>query len=126
VFQRYVLGVTHAWTEEAAIYAMMWLGLVGAALGLRRGTHIAIAYFAGKVERVAGRAIAALVWTSELLFALFLVVYGWRLAMAVMAESSPGTGVPVGVVNLALPIAGALMLLFLAEQAARAWARRRS
>lgn len=126
VFQRHRLGVTHAWTEEAAIYAMMWLGLIGAALGLRRGSHIAIEYFARKMERFAGRALAALVWIAELLFALFLVIYGWRLAGHFMSESSPGTGIPVGVVDLALPIGGAMMILFLLEQAAAAWARRAS
>ena len=126
VFQRYVLGVTHAWTEEAALYAMMWLGLVGAALGLRRGSHIAIAYFTRKLEGAAGRAVAALVWCSEALFALFLLVYGWRLSRAFLTESSPGTGIPAGIIYLALPLGGALMMLFLVEQASLAWARRRS
>jgi len=128
VFQRKVVGVTHAWTEEGARYAMIWLGLVGAALGLRRGSHIAVEYFAGKMSRnrLVGRAIAAAVWVAEVAFALFLVVCGWRLATALMGESSPGTGLPVGVVDLALPVGGGLMILFLAEQAVAAWSRRRS
>ena len=41
-FTRYVLNDSLAWTEEIARYGLMWITFVGAAVAMRRRTHIAV------------------------------------------------------------------------------------
>ncbi|MGE0503122.1 MAG: TRAP transporter small permease [Rhizobiaceae bacterium] len=41
-FTRYVLNDSFAWTEEIARYLLMWVTFVGAAVAMRKGTHIAV------------------------------------------------------------------------------------
>jgi len=41
-FTRYVLNDSFAWTEEIARYLLMWITFIGAAIAMRRGTHISV------------------------------------------------------------------------------------
>ncbi len=43
-FTRYILNNSLAWTEEIARYMLMWLTFIGAAVAMRRGTHIAVEF----------------------------------------------------------------------------------
>lgn len=42
VFARYVLNAAPAWTEQAALFLMLWFILFAAAAGVREGFHIKI------------------------------------------------------------------------------------
>ncbi len=48
VFQRYVLHYTPPWSEELAVYLMIWFGMIAMAVGVRRNSHMALRYFADK------------------------------------------------------------------------------
>jgi TRAP-type C4-dicarboxylate transport system permease small subunit len=41
-FTRYVLNDSMAWTEEIARYLLIWITFIGAAIAIRRGTHIGV------------------------------------------------------------------------------------
>ncbi|KXF78506.1 hypothetical protein ATN84_01545 [Paramesorhizobium deserti] len=41
-FTRYILNDSFAWTEEIARYLLMWITFIGAAIAMRRGTHISV------------------------------------------------------------------------------------
>ncbi|MCC7271443.1 MAG: TRAP transporter small permease [Alphaproteobacteria bacterium] len=41
-FTRYILNDSLAWTEEVARYLLMWVTFIGAAVPMRRRTHIAV------------------------------------------------------------------------------------
>jgi TRAP-type C4-dicarboxylate transport system permease small subunit len=41
-FTRYVLNDSLAWTEEIARYLLMWVTFIGAAIAMRRRTHIGV------------------------------------------------------------------------------------
>jgi TRAP-type C4-dicarboxylate transport system permease small subunit len=118
VFTRYVLNDPSSWTEELATYLMIWVGLLGASVALRRGAHLGIDYF---VSHLSPRARAG----SEIF--VFLVVAAFSVAVLIIGganlvretlsrgQLSPALGVPMGYVYLALPISGFFLALYSVE-----------
>nr|HOQ06006.1 TRAP transporter small permease subunit [Anaerohalosphaeraceae bacterium] len=49
VFSRYVLRAPSKWTEELAIFLLIWAALLGAAVATGRGAHLGIDYFVQKL-----------------------------------------------------------------------------
>lgn len=122
VVSRLVLRAPSSFTEELAGFLLIWIGLLGAAYCLRTGSHLGIDLL---VARLRGRARRAALIAAHLLVAAFalstLVIGGVllvRLALR-LHQISAAMGLPVGVVYLALPLAGLLMLVFSIDAIAR-------
>ena len=49
VFTRFILNDPSTWTEELAVFLLVWVSLLGAAVALGRGAHLGIDYFVGKL-----------------------------------------------------------------------------
>ena len=45
VFTRFILKNPSTWTEELAVFMLIWVSLLGAAVALNRGAHLGIDYF---------------------------------------------------------------------------------
>lgn len=71
------LGMALFWVDEAAIYAMIWMVLIGASVQLRTGSAIAVDLVAGIVPQGARRALAVTVSMLVLAFALTLAWLSW-------------------------------------------------
>ncbi len=118
VFSRYVLGEQSPWTEELAIYLLVWVSLLGAALTYSEKGHLGVDYFVGKMDPDAQRVAAIVVEVTVLIFACFALVYGgWVLVSQTLAtgQVSPGLGIRMGYVYFAVPLCGAFFALFAAE-----------
>jgi TRAP-type C4-dicarboxylate transport system permease small subunit len=87
VFTRYALGRPIAWVEESATYAFIWMVFVGASLGLKKGRHIFIATFGGRLPVRVGAGLRSVVWLLMLLTLGVLVVQGIKV-MGVEGRSS--------------------------------------
>lgn len=122
VFSRYVLGQQSRWTEELALYLLVWISLLGASVTYADGGHLGVDYIVGKLDEAAAHVARIVV---ELLVATFagivLVRGGWQLVVETLGagQLSPALGVPMGYVYLAAPISGVLFLVFAIERLAR-------
>jgi TRAP-type C4-dicarboxylate transport system permease small subunit len=67
-FTRYVLADSAAWTEEIARYLLIVVTFVGAAIGVRRNTHIHVEFIYRYLPHAAGRALATLVDVIRIAF----------------------------------------------------------
>jgi len=112
VFAGKVLGSRPSWSEEIGRFGMIWFGLIGAAIALRQGAHIGVTFFADRLPRVARRVVDHLVSAATLAFAGFFVYFGALVARQFMHETSAGARIPMGLVYIAIPLAGLLMALF--------------
>lgn len=115
VFARYVLNASPSWSEQLALYVLVWTVLLGAAAGVREGFHIritaahdALAPPARRWALIASHAVTGLIGT-------FLTVYGAQLVARLWAYDIPTLGLPRGSAFLPLPVAGALIAAFSAE-----------
>ena len=108
------------WTEELAKFLLIWVSLLGGAVAFGRHSHLGVDYFVGKLDKGASQWSQMLVHTVVLFFAIaVLVVGGLRVVFNTLAmeQTTPVLGWRMGHVYLALPIAGAFVILYTLDSA---------
>ena len=122
VFSRYVFSISLVWVEEAARFLFTWVIWLGAAVGLRRGQHIAFTFLAMRLSP-RGRAILGSMADLFIIgFLALLVIQGWRVA-----ESVAGTNyiaipwLSVQYAYLVTVIMGGVMLLIQIATTVNRW-----
>ena len=108
------------WTEELAKFLLIWVSLLGGAVAFGRHSHLGVDYFVGKLDKDASQWSQMLVHTVVLFFAIaVLVVGGLRVVFNTLAmeQTTPVLGWKMGHVYLALPIAGAFVILYTLDSA---------
>jgi TRAP-type C4-dicarboxylate transport system permease small subunit len=118
VFTRHILKDASSWTEELATYLMIWVGLLGASVALRRGAHLGIDYFVAQLAPGSKTLIEVFAFLVIAVFSvLVLGIGGTALVRETLArgQASPALGVQMGYVYLALPISGFFLALYSVE-----------
>ena len=115
VFERYVLHYTPPWSEELAVYLMIWFGILGIAAGVRRKSHMALEYFANKFPEPVQKGLRLFNYVLMLIYTSVLFYEGINMVELTMSQKSPAMGLSVGYVYLALPVSAVLMVLFILE-----------
>jgi len=115
VFERYVLHYTPPWSEELAVYLMIWFGIIGIAAGVRRKSHMALEYFADKFPKPVQKGLRLFNYVIMIIYTSVLIYEGINMVELTMSQKSPAIGLPVGYVYLALPVSAVIMVLFLLE-----------
>lgn len=78
-FTRYVLNDSLAWTEEIARYGLMWITFIGAAIVVRKNTHIAVEVLLQFTPAGFARTLLAVVDTIKLGFFILLAYFSWTI-----------------------------------------------
>ena len=110
VIFRYLIHLPLFWTEEFGRYCLVWASLLGAAIALKGGEHIAITLI---MDRIPGKARMAFAHVSRISIALILLVImigGIKLVQVTLTQISPALRVPMAVPYLAIPVSSAIML----------------
>lgn len=112
VVLRYVFNESLIWVEELVRYLVVWMSLLGAGLGLKEKTHIAISILQKVLSPAQGRVVQALADVLILALGALLLVYGLRLALHTWSfgQLSSALRVPMGAVYLCLPLGGLLLI----------------
>ena len=127
VASRFIVQAPSSFTEELAGFLLIWIGLMGAAYGFRTRAHLGIDLLVTRLRggwRL-GAEMAAHVLV--ILFALTTMVGGGIQLVRVafrLEQISAAMGIRVGIVYLALPLSGVLVILFAAERMVKTMAGR--
>ena len=115
VFTRFILDNPSTWTEELAVFMLIWVSLLGAAVALGRGAHLGIDYFVGKLPARARLSTEVFVFFCVSAFSLLVMLVGGidlvRSTLE-MGQESSALRVKVGYVYLAIPISGFFLTLY--------------
>ena len=106
------------WTEEAAIFLLMWLSLLGAAVAYGEKAHLGLDYLVEKLHIEARPIADILAHALSAFFAFFvLIAGGYELVSETLAANqlSPALQVKIGYIYLAVPISGLFILFFALE-----------
>ena len=109
VVSRFVLRSPSSFTEEMAGSLLIWIGLLGAAYGIRTRAHLGIDILVEQLEGRWRRGAEAFAHFLVLLFAFTTMVGGgiWLVRLAFRLDQiSAALGLPMWIVYLALPLSG--------------------
>ena len=115
VFTRFVLKSPSTWTEELAVFMLIWVSLLGAAVALNRGVHLGIDYFVGKLSPRKKLYTEIFAFMCISIFSLTVMVIGGIDLVGStlkLEQMSPALGIKVGYVYLAVPISGFFLVLY--------------
>lgn len=121
VFLRYFYGAALFFADELSRYLLVWLGFLGASLGVRAGAHIGVEFLWRALSPRARRAVALLVAALIFAFLAVITVAGAALLPNQLSQLSPGLGISMFWPYLAIPVGGILMLLQLIDLTLRVW-----
>ncbi len=110
---RFVLEAPLSWSEEFARYCFVWVGMLGAAGGLRRRLHPALDLVEVRLPAAVRPWWRAAILLAALAFAALVAHYGLALARFNMRQRSPAMGLPMGLPYAAIPAGGLLMAVHL-------------
>ena len=85
-FTRYVLNNSFAWTEELAVYCLIPVVFIGAAMCVRRSRHIQVNILYRYLPKPPARALSTLVDVARTLFFAYVSYLVARYALAVDNE----------------------------------------
>jgi TRAP-type C4-dicarboxylate transport system permease small subunit len=115
IFSRYTeLIPAYIWTEEMARFFFIWSIMLGAMVGIREGTHFVVDLW----PAMNARAQAAIRLVASVFVLAFAVVFLWwgidftRFAFNRISELAE---LPLWVIHVAWPLAGATWILFQGE-----------
>jgi len=115
VFARYVLGAAPAWTEQAALFLMLWFILFAAAAGVREGFHINLSLMQDMAKPKTRQVLRFMCHAIVLLFGLSMAWSGLMLVIATWEHIIPTLGLPRGTAYIPLSGAGLLIAFFSLE-----------
>lgn len=117
IFSRYVGFIPrYIWTEEVARFCLVWTIMLGAMIAVRDGTHFDVDVLPAP-RTASGRLVARLIVHLAIgLVALTFIWFGFRFAMFGFDQTSELTGLNMLTIHIAWPVAGLVMLMFVAEK----------
>lgn len=113
VITRFVLKNPSTITEALAKYLFIWLVLITAAYVLGKREHMAIEFFIGRLKQRTQLVFNMITEVIIFAFASIIMTYGGGyIAINAMSQTDAALGIPVGIVYLALPVAGVLAMFY--------------
>jgi TRAP-type transport system small permease protein len=115
IVARFILMVSIPWTDELARYLMIWAAFVGLGVAYRKRELICVAFFR---EKLPPHLLKVALLVSDLLcsvFAIIIVIYGFKLCSLNAGQVSPSMRVSLGIVYAIIPLGCMLFLLFAFE-----------
>ncbi len=115
VFTRFVLRNPSSYTEEAARYMMIWVGLLGSAYATGKKSHLALDLITARLQGGRKRSSEIIIHSLVLLFSLAVLVGGGGRLVWIqlsLGQQSAALQLKLGYVYLAVPLAGVFIVIY--------------
>ena len=97
--------------DEVPRYLFVWLVMIGAAAAMYRGQHTVLDYFINLLDPRLRALVVVLTNAVGIILFLYLIKLSFVLVPNAQFQTSPGLGLPLGWVYVAVPIGAALIIL---------------
>lgn len=113
VISRYVFSRPSTATEELLLISFVWMGLLGAAYIFGKQEHMRMSFIVDKFSEENQVKLKLFSEIVVFIFAALVLVYGgFKMSGLAMAQASPSLKIPMGYIYFALPLSGALTMLY--------------
>lgn len=112
VISRKFLGGSIRWSEEVALFFMVWMAFISMAIGVQKNLHIALGFFFSLLPPMAAKIVNKLDLAVIMGFGCFMVYYGAKLVQSTMTSTLPATHWPAGLMYLMIPVGGIYIVYF--------------
>lgn len=113
VFARKVLNNPNTVTEELVRFCLVWVSMLASAYVVGKKGHLCVTLLSDNLNEKGRRFLEIIVQVLFLLFAAVIMIYGgWQASLVTMGQISPSLSIPMGYVYLAVPVSGAIMLVY--------------
>jgi TRAP-type C4-dicarboxylate transport system permease small subunit len=112
VFGRYVLNATPTWVEQVSLLLIVYIGFLGASVGIHKKTHLGVSVFRELSPKPVQRIFE---FSSHIImtgFGLVMVVYGYQLTVFRWTTEIPLIHVSEGLRALPIFVSGIFIVLF--------------
>jgi len=110
-FTRYALNDSASWTEEIARYLLICMVFIGAAIGVRKNTHIQVDIFYRFLPAPVARTVSTLVDVVRVMFFGYAVYLTYALMMKIGKQQMAIIDWPIGLIY-AMVILGFMLMCF--------------
>jgi len=111
VVMRYVFNFPLVWSEELAVYSMVWLTFIGSALATKDKEHITVTIVTEFLPKKIRRVVMQMSRVITCIFLLIIIFYGSQLSFENFNVTSVANRIPMGYVYGIIPL-GALAMLY--------------
>jgi TRAP-type C4-dicarboxylate transport system permease small subunit len=105
-------SVRFFWVEEIGEYSLAWLTFIGAAIGIRRGTHFAVHILTERFPPGLARAVSLGHYVLLVGFGVLLAVYGWQVSELNSQSYSPALDLNLRTLYLSSVVGGLLIVIY--------------
>jgi TRAP-type C4-dicarboxylate transport system permease small subunit len=112
VFSRYVMVRTFTWYDEIARGCFVWLTFLGAAVGVKRHAHFRLHIIVDRLSPSLRKVTVFLLPLVVIVFASVLIQQGLVFLELGKFQQTPVMGLSKMWIYVAIPIGGALMILY--------------
>ena len=115
VVARYVLNKSVPWSEEYSRYLFIYVVLLGSSVAVKEKGHVAVTMIADRLKGQLKYGVALFSTLISCGFFGVMIYSGYYSMLRAAIQVSPATATNLGLVYAAVPISGALMLLYSVE-----------
>jgi TRAP-type C4-dicarboxylate transport system permease small subunit len=117
VLLRYLIKVPFPASEEIVSISFIYTIFLGAAVGMKRGEHLAIDFLMKRVSPATHRVLLWVILTGTATFLFFVVVEGVLFVFDSYGQTTTYLRIPISYSYAAMPLSGTLMLYYLFKRA---------
>lgn len=123
VIFRYVLKMPLTWSEELIRYMFVWTTFLGVPIGIERGIHASFDILRKKIHGSLKKPYEVfLLLLAAAIFFIF-IRYGFPFAFKNLNQLTPAMKIPYTYVILAVPVGGAIGMLYVTKNIAVLFAK---
>lgn len=118
-------GHSISWYDEFAGYILVWVTFWGAIIALERKRHIGFETLVEMMPMAIQRVVMSVVYSLIIFLNLILIKYGMKLTTELSGETAITLPVPIGYINVVIPLTASLMLILCLIQFVELWTHKK-